>query len=124
MTTKNRGTSIRLIARGVLPHGLRLYLSGETDFVFEHVTLEPGSTTGWHSHPGPLLVVVRSGTLTHDARGRDTRTFTAGEAFVELPGAGNEHCGRNLGAEPVELDVLFIAPGRGDARADVLACTA
>jgi quercetin dioxygenase-like cupin family protein len=118
------GTHVTLIGRGVLPHGLRLHLSGETDFVFEQVTLEPGASTGWHSHPGPLLVVVRSGTLTHDACGRATRTFREGDAFVELPGAGNEHCGRNLGTEPVTLDVLSIAPSGSAAQTEVLTCSA
>lgn len=28
------------------------------------LTLAPGGTTGWHSHPGPSVVVLTSGTLT------------------------------------------------------------
>src|SRR5438309_1829372 len=62
------GTHVAVIGRGVLPHGFRLHAAGETDFVFQEVTLDPGASTGWHSHPGPLLVVVRSG--MPDARGK------------------------------------------------------
>jgi quercetin dioxygenase-like cupin family protein len=118
------GTHVRVVGSGVLPDGFRLQTTGETGFVFEEVTLDPGASTGWHSHPGPLLVVVRSGTLTHEARGRSIRTFVAGQAFIELPGSGNEHCGRNLGDEPVTLEVLFIAPGTSGQGLDVLACSA
>src|SRR5438309_1829371 len=63
------------------------------------------------------------GCLTHEARGRTIRRFGAGEAFIELPGTGNEHCGCNLGDEPVKLEVLFIAPC-GEHRAEVLTCSA
>jgi quercetin dioxygenase-like cupin family protein len=118
------GTHVSIVGSGVLPHGFRLHAAGETGFVFQEVTLDPGASTGWHSHPGPLLVVVRSGLLTHEARGRTVREFGPGEAFIELPGAGNEHCGRNLGDEPVKLEVLFIAPGATGRPLDVLACSA
>jgi quercetin dioxygenase-like cupin family protein len=116
-------THVAEIGRGILPYGFRLHSAGKTSFVFREITLEAGASTGWHSHTGPLLVVVRSGSLTHDARGRATRTYGAGEAFIELPGAGNEHCGRNLGADPVKLEVLFIE-GSETAPAEVLACSA
>ena len=113
-----------VVGSGVLPDGFSLQLTGDTDFVFEHVTLEPGATTGWHSHPGPLLVVVRSGTLTHDAQDRSRRVFGAGEAFVELPGAGNAHCGHNLGDVPVELEVLFLAPRTPEQTPRIMTCSA
>ena len=31
------------------------------DFAVQQVTLAPGGATGWHTHPGPAYVLVRSG---------------------------------------------------------------
>ena len=43
---------------------IRISAKGATDVhVLENV-FAPGATFGWHSHPGPSLVIVKSGTLT------------------------------------------------------------
>ncbi|HZP15751.1 MAG TPA: hypothetical protein VFA96_08010 [Nocardioides sp.] len=43
---------------------VRISAKGATDVhVLENV-IAPGGTFGWHSHPGPSLVIVKSGTLT------------------------------------------------------------
>jgi len=42
----------------------RISAKGATDvYVLENV-IAPGGTFGWHSHPGPSLVIVKSGTLS------------------------------------------------------------
>jgi hypothetical protein len=42
----------------------RLDAKGSTDvYILENV-IAPGGTFGWHSHPGPSLVIVKSGTLS------------------------------------------------------------
>jgi hypothetical protein len=42
----------------------RINAKGATDvYVLENV-IAPGGTFGWHSHPGPSLVIVKSGTLS------------------------------------------------------------
>jgi hypothetical protein len=42
----------------------RMTAKGSTDvYVLENV-IAPGGTFGWHSHPGPSLVIVKSGTLS------------------------------------------------------------
>jgi quercetin dioxygenase-like cupin family protein len=86
--------------------------------VVEH-RVDPGGTFGWHSHPGPSLVAVKSGTLTlymaHDPN-CTPRVVPAGSSFVD---AGNMvHVARNEGT--VELVVVQTAlvpagaPGRID----------
>lgn len=43
---------------------LRISAKGATDVhVLENI-IAPGGTFGWHSHPGPSLVIVKSGTLS------------------------------------------------------------
>lgn len=43
---------------------LRIHTTGPIDVADYRVELAPGGTTGWHSHPGPALVVVKDGTIT------------------------------------------------------------
>ncbi|MFJ9611687.1 cupin domain-containing protein [Kitasatospora sp. NPDC101176] len=74
------------------------------------ITLQPGAGTGWHYHPGRVVVVVLSGTLTrtlHDGRVEVSR---AGDSLVEEAGPVHVHEGRNLGAEPVVLIAEYAAP--------------
>jgi hypothetical protein len=43
---------------------VRISAKGATDVhVLENI-IAPGGTFGWHSHPGPSLVIVKSGTLS------------------------------------------------------------
>src|SRR5262249_17464146 len=35
------------------------------DYIFREITIAPGGSTGWHSHDGELLGVVKEGVLTH-----------------------------------------------------------
>jgi quercetin dioxygenase-like cupin family protein len=84
---------------------------GGTDYVLREVTVQPGGTTGWHWHDGTLYAYVRAGTLTHDEADCTTEdVYHQGQAFVEPSGAGNVHVGRNLGAVPVVLEVLYVDP--------------
>lgn len=54
-----------------------------TDFVVQKATFQPHGFSGWHSHPGVVMVVVESGRVTtHDANCQ-TRTYGPGQAFVE-----------------------------------------
>ena len=54
-----------LHAKTLTPHWqARIDTKGATDVhVIENV-IAPGGSFGWHSHPGPSIVVVKSGTLT------------------------------------------------------------
>jgi quercetin dioxygenase-like cupin family protein len=71
----------------------------------------PGGTFGWHSHPGPSLVVVVSGTLTFydgDDPNCTPMTKTAGDAFVD-PG-DHVHMGVNKGTDPAVVLVTRLTP--------------
>ena len=69
-----------------------------------------GSTGGWHYHPGPVLVLIKSGVGTlYDANGLGCtmRTFPAGSVFIE---GTNPHTLRNEGAVPLEITAVFFVP--------------
>jgi quercetin dioxygenase-like cupin family protein len=87
--------------------------------IVQNVTIEPGAQTGWHSHHGPVVVVVASGTMTLYQADDPTcapETYETGEAFVD-PGQGNVHNARNEGAVGVSLYATYfdVPVGAGPA---------
>ena len=54
-----------------------------TDFVTQQVTFPPLASSGWHHHPGVILVEVKSGHVTTHDENCQTKTYSAGQAFVE-----------------------------------------
>ncbi|WP_377271367.1 cupin domain-containing protein [Peterkaempfera sp. SMS 1(5)a] len=74
------------------------------------MTMAPGGATGRHYHPGQVLVIVESGTLTRVLHDGTVETTRAGCAFVEEGGPGHAHSGHNLGAVPVVLHVTYLVP--------------
>jgi quercetin dioxygenase-like cupin family protein len=91
------------------------------DTVIQQVIIAPAGHTGWHTHPGPVVVLIMSGTLSfYD--GEDptctARTYSAGEAFVDS-GQGHVHIARNEGSENLELwAIYFDVPADGIFRID------
>ena len=113
-------TTTEVLAEGVTDAPLELRAVGVTRLVFQRVTIPPGDCTGWHTHPGPLLVVLEAGTLTHyDARG-GVRVYLPGDAFEELPGRDEVHMGANHGLDPVVLAVTGVLPVGAPFRDDVI----
>ncbi|WP_255516683.1 cupin domain-containing protein [Haloferax sp. KTX1] len=63
--------------------------------IFAKVTWQPEGTSGWYTHPGPVIVSVVEGELELiNERDCITRTYSAGEAFID-PGQGNIHIASN-----------------------------
>jgi quercetin dioxygenase-like cupin family protein len=54
-----------------------------TDVLVQTITFQPQGNSGWHFHPGVVIVVVESGQVTtHDASCK-TATYGPQESFVE-----------------------------------------
>ena len=77
-------------------------------------TVQPGAHFPWHSHAGPVVVNIISGSLTYVPAGTcDERTYSAGESFVDA-GHGHVHSAYNGGTEPTVLIATFFeAPETG-----------
>jgi hypothetical protein len=93
--------------------GIKLKTRNPLDFVTQTITIAPGGTTGWHSHPGPVLVTVKAGALKVVYASDPScsgRTYTAGESFVDR-GDENVHTALSVGAVPVELWATYLVPG-------------
>ena len=90
---------------------VELKSKGPSDVVTQTVTLAPGGSSGWHSHPGPAILSVKSGSLAFyeaDDPSCTPHIFPAGTGVVE-PG-GHVHIARNEGAENLTLNVTYIIP--------------
>ena len=115
--TPPSGVAAELLARGTIAHashvsvaGLKLATRGPVDVATVHVTFQPGGSTGWHTHPGPALVTVKTGQLTlHRAKGCTTRTFSAGQTFLEF-GPRDVNLTRNETGAVTETVVIFLLP--------------
>ena len=90
----------------------RIKTTGVSDLHVVQVTIQPGGTIGWHSHPGLSFVIVKSGTATvYDG---DDPTCTphvipAGGSLFEP--AGHVHIVRNESTtEPLVNVVIQLVP--------------
>ena len=75
-----------------------LHVRDARETVMQQIVIAPGGHTGWHSHPGPAVALVKGGDLTLYSSEDLTcagRTYTAGQAFVDS-GQGHLHIARNL----------------------------
>jgi quercetin dioxygenase-like cupin family protein len=117
VATPSAGLKSELLARGaagefqIQDDSMDLEIAAEkpTDLAFVKATLEPGGFTGWHAHPGPSLVIVKSGTLTmrepHHGRCA-SHTFGPGKAFVHPEGVHNFVAGSTV----AEFYVAYFVP--------------
>lgn len=106
-------TDIKFKIKGQGQEVINVNNSGDT--VMQKIVIAPGGHTGWHSHPGPVVVLISAGEMSfYD--GEDptctARIYSTGQAFVDS-GQGHVHIARNEGSVPLELYVTYfdVTPG-------------
>jgi quercetin dioxygenase-like cupin family protein len=72
---------------------------------FDIMEISPGAVAR-HTHPGPTLVYVLEGGFTLLMDGYPSRSFKAGDSFVEPAGVVHE----GYGDGPTKIMVVFIVP--------------
>jgi len=75
----------------------RLKTKGLSDLYVQSNVWKPGGTSGWHTHPGPSLIIVTAGTITGyegDDPSCTPQVYLQGMGFVD-PGGGHVHVLRN-----------------------------
>ena len=107
-----------VIGAGSMPQATAFGAVPGRDTVVADFTFGPRSSTGWHTHPGKTLVIVKSGTFTvYHASDCSRHVYGPGDAFVELP--TTVHVGRNETGGVVELAAVFFrVPIGGSPRID------
>lgn len=103
LATPGSGASATVVARAAFADHVDLKLSirdghqgrenihvrNAADTVMQQIQFGPDAFSGWHSHPGPAIILIKSGQLTfysEDDRNCKGRTLSAGQAFIEPPG--------------------------------------
>jgi quercetin dioxygenase-like cupin family protein len=122
LATMGSGVSTTIVARGSADDKVKTRGNQPYDVVVQNIIIAAGGYTGWHTHPGMAVVVVKSGTLTiyhGDDRNCTPHVFTTGQVFVDQ-GYGSVHIGRNEGATPLELWTTYLdVPIGGAFRIDM-----
>jgi len=81
------------------------------DTAFQQGTLQPGGTTGWHTHPGPTFVAFAQGdgTVYHvEGSGCTAMKVGAGTGFTQMP--TERHSLHNDGSVPIIVYTLYVLP--------------
>ena len=93
---------------------IKFEAKASVDFAYATVTIDPLGSSGWHSHPGVVLVTVGSGTVTFYSADCSFNTYGAGASFVESNGATG--LARNESATtPAVVYVTYIVPAGAPA---------
>ncbi|MGW7353220.1 cupin domain-containing protein [Streptomyces sp. NPDC054784] len=110
VATPGSGVTARTLAEGTAERGVEISAEGRTEVAHREITIAPGGSTGWHHHPGRLLAVVQSGTLTRTLDDCTVEVSGPGDTVLEPVGEDHPHIGRNLGTEPVVLYATYVKP--------------
>lgn len=98
-----------VVARGTYGPHFKIKLQNSSlpgDVVVQKFVLGPGGQSGWHQHPGPAVVTVKSGELTLDQEDCSSTTYAAKQVAVES--TNDVHRVRNVGAVDLEFWVTFL----------------
>jgi quercetin dioxygenase-like cupin family protein len=99
-----------------------VHVRNAQETAIQQIVIAPGGSTGWHTHPGPAVALIKAGALTLYSADDPTctgRTYSAGQAFVDT-GQGHVHLARNLSlTENLEVWVTYFdVPPGGSVRLD------
>ena len=122
VATTGSGASATTLARGLAADKVNTRSNQPYDAVVQQIVIQPGGHTGWHTHPGNAIAVIKSGALTiydGDDNSCTARTYNAGDTYID-PGYGHVHIGRNEGDVPLEILVTYVDvdAGGGAVRID------
>jgi quercetin dioxygenase-like cupin family protein len=103
------GVQIIPLAQGYSPdNNVILHLKGPSDALQAQLLFQPGGETGWHYHPGPVAVVVKSGALTETHSDGCVTVHPAGSVFFEK--ADEVHNAANQTGGVTEVYATFLSP--------------
>lgn len=96
----------------------RAHSTAPIDLIVRQHDYEPHSTTGWHTHPGPIFITVTKGQLTYYERDDPCtpHVVTAGQGFVD---SGGGHVVRNETDQPAQDISVITAPVGGTFRTNI-----
>jgi len=109
------------IAKGTTAAPVAIVAAGQvTAFYIQNLILKPGSSSGWHTHPGPEYSIVKRGTVyLQQAPGCEPVAYNEGDAvFIQT---GTPHVVTNRGPADAEAIVTYTLPADHALRDDASA---
>jgi quercetin dioxygenase-like cupin family protein len=85
-----------------------LHLKGPSDVLHAQLIFQPGADTGWDTHPGPVVVVIKSGALSEIHSDGCTSVHPAGSVFFEQK--DEVHNALNQTSGVTEVYAVFLSP--------------
>jgi quercetin dioxygenase-like cupin family protein len=104
-----RGTFVSKHQKTELLRGIARLQGEPTDAAVQKITLGPGEGPNWHTHAGPVFVIVKSGSFTFVEDDCSETTYTAGQVFVD-EGFGHVHRAYNPGPGMAEVWPVYVIP--------------
>lgn len=88
------------------------YPRGRPIITTRMLEIEPGNSTEWHYHAIPVVVTVISGQIVIDYGSMGTRTFVAGDSYIEA--INTCHAVSVRGSELARIHSVFLSKQRAD----------
>jgi hypothetical protein len=91
------------------------------DLAIQTITFQPGGQSGWHSHPGFVLIQVVSGTMTFYESDDPSCTpivRTAGQSYSYIDYGDHAHIARNESGSVAQNVVAYFVPPAAALRID------
>lgn len=104
-----RGTFVTDRDKADLARGVARLIHEPADAAVQRILLEPGEGPSWHTHAGPVTVIVKSGSFTFVDDHCGERTYSAGQVFVDR-GFGSLHRAYNPGPGTTEIWATYVIP--------------
>ena len=129
--TPPSGTTSTLVGRATFDEEFKVKRTGPDDWEVEvetkpsldiavqTITFAPGGQSGWHSHPGPVFISVKEGTMTFyesDDPNCEPIVRSKGQGYLDT--GEHAHIARNETAEPAINVVTYFAPPGAALRID------
>ena len=106
---QTKGLQIVPLAQGYSSdRHVNLQARGPSDVLQSLLVFQPGGDTGWHVHPGPVVVVVKSGALTEYHCDGSVSVHPTGSVFFEDKDMVHKAVNQTGGV--VEVYATFISP--------------
>jgi len=129
--TPPSGTTSTLVGRATFDEEFKVKRTGLDDWEVEvearpaldvavqTITFARGGQSGWHSHPGPVFIAVKEGTMTFyesDDPNCEPIVRSAGQGYLDI--GDHAHIARNETTDPAVNVVTYFAPPGAALRID------
>lgn len=100
---------------------IKFQTKGDVDVAMFTVTYDAAGTSGWHTHPGVLLVTVKTGAVLRQVGCAEPVEYNPGDTFVESDEQPAGRVSNASASDPAVLQVTQVVPHGVVRRVDAAA---